>query len=126
MTGLPFAAPGPLRRALTRQRAEGGGSGPRIPAQRRPLRVTVMAEPGRSPVWVEDESGIRNVDPSEIGIPAALAADLTAWGADQVSASDDEAYFARGYALAREAAACIGPAADVRFFDAQDESLRRI
>lgn len=104
-----------------------GESSGRVPAQRMAVRLTMMAEAGCSPLWVEDPDGVLNTAPAELPIPAALSGAIDRWaGAFVDTVEPDPAFFDRGLGLAIRLAESLGPACTVLFFDGRDGCLRRI
>ena len=90
-----------------------------------------MAEYESFPIWREDSHGVTNLAPEDLGLPEALASDLTAWalryeemfdmsdplrsGFADRTAEDD--FYYRGLVLARRLGDVLGDRAEVYSFD---------
>lgn len=100
--------------------------------------VTVMAEFECWPLWQDADRGRVNVDPGEVGLPAALVDDLNAWAdmfdttyrPEDPSASGfpdaraEDAFYAEGLRLARRTAQAMG--VTVAYYDGRSHGTREV
>lgn len=100
--------------------------------------MTVMAEFESWPLWQDTDRGRVNVDPGEIGLPAALVDDLNTWAdmfdttytPEDPSASGfpdsraEDLFYAEGMRLAQRVAQALG--VTVAFYDGRLDETREV